>query len=186
MSSDYELEYVEPVAEPRRSGSSGKALLIVLAIVGGLGLVCAGVVVVGFAAIITLGQNASGTFNSVATKVDGPPADPTFTRVANRVESGNPDRVVEQFLEYLRADRSAAAYDLTSRRFQTSVNYQAFVNQTRGIPAFQPLKGAELRGQKSTGPNRVTISITPQGLPKVELLLVTEDGVWKIDDFIPS
>jgi hypothetical protein len=183
MSSEFELE-----PQPKSGGSSGKALLIVLGVVGGLGLVCAGVVTAGFIAIIALGQNASATFQQVSTRVDAD-AEPTFTKVSNRIERQPQervpaDRVVDQFLDDIRADRFPAAYDRTSRAYQARTSQAAFANFIQSTPSFQRLNGMELRGKKIDGTGHVICSVTPQGAPTVELHLVEEDGLWKIDDLV--
>jgi hypothetical protein len=177
--------YYEPEDEPRGDSSSGKGLLIVLGVVVLLGIVCAGLVVVGLAAFITLGHNASGTFNYVGQKVSGSGGVPTTT-IGEKVEQADVDRVVTQFLDDIRFQRIDAAYARTSPRFQGNVNRLAFGNVILGIPALGKLDGKEARSLKLTGPGRASCTVTPRGSRSVELLLVKREGNWEIDNLIPQ
>ncbi len=74
--------------------SSTKIILIVLGIVGGLFLLCAGALVVCIVAITTLGQNANGTFDFVSTKVSS--GGGSSSTAAGSVE----ERVIETIADY--------------------------------------------------------------------------------------
>ena len=174
--------YYEPEDEPRGDSSSGKGLLIVLGVVGLLGLACAGVAVVGIAAIITLGRNASGTFHYVGQQASGGVAPAPLDE---KVEQANADRVVTQFLDDVRFQRIDVAYGRMTPRFQGQVNRLAFGNVIRGIPAFGKLDGNETRSIKLTGPGRASSMVTPRGTRSVELQLVNREGAWEIDELIP-
>jgi hypothetical protein len=176
--------FYEPEDEPQSGGSSGKGLLIVLGVVACLGLVCAGVVVAGFVAVILMGRSASGTFTYVGTKV-GATGSSTPGRVDDGIDRSTSDRVVTQFLDHLRFQRIDAAYNLTSQRFQQRVTRPAFDNLVLGIPAFSKLDGTEIRSMKVTGEGRVTYAVTPHGARTVELQLVNQDGAWDLDDIVP-
>jgi hypothetical protein len=54
---------------PQNQGTSNKTLWIVLAVVGGVMVFCCLFGVIGMVAIATIGSNANGTFQPVATKV---------------------------------------------------------------------------------------------------------------------
>lgn len=54
---------------PPNQGSSKKTLWIVLGVVGALGIFCCLFSIVAITAIATLGSNANGTFQPVATRV---------------------------------------------------------------------------------------------------------------------
>jgi len=71
--------------EPVRNDSASKTVLIVLGVVGGLFLLCAGAFVVAIVAITTLGKNANGTFDFVSSKVS-----------SGGVSSNSPEGSVEE------------------------------------------------------------------------------------------
>jgi cytochrome oxidase Cu insertion factor (SCO1/SenC/PrrC family) len=63
------------MAHESNQGSSSKAVIwIVLGIVGGFTLLCAGVVAIGIMAMVSLGTSANATFKTVSSKIEPAPA----------------------------------------------------------------------------------------------------------------
>jgi hypothetical protein len=167
---------------PQSSGGSGKTLLIVFGIIGAVVLGCAGIVVVCIAAIITLGQNASGTFTFVATKVSsGGSIEGPFRGAASA------EAVGKEFFDDLAGGRIDSAYELTTARFRANLDRDAFRQKISGMPALtRRANNSSSRHMAGAAQGTYTYTVnSPGGQTTVELRVVSEGGQWHVDEFTP-
>jgi hypothetical protein len=143
---------------PKRRKSSNKTLFIILGVVGGVVLL----VVLGCAGLIYWGVNKFSQFPNLTTEAD-------------------------RFLDDLKTAQVDAAYARTSRNFkraQAPAQFQAFLKQ---FPAFTNQTSRRYTGFNifsGVGGARGTIHATaigPGNSVSFTLILVEEDGQWKVD-----
>jgi hypothetical protein len=91
--------------------------------------------------------------------------------------SARPDETLRAYSKALRENRAAEAYELLSDDAKKSIPFEYFSRIVKENPA----EVAELATalERPAEPPRVTATVTPPGGPV--LLLVYEDGAWKID-----
>lgn len=91
--------------------------------------------------------------------------------------SARPDETLRAYSKALRENRATEAYELLSDEARKSIPFEYFSRIVKENPA----EVAELATalERPAEPPRVTATVTPPGGPV--LLLVYEDGAWKID-----
>jgi hypothetical protein len=151
----------------RHVDSSNKTLWIVLAIVGGVVVVCGGLITVAVVAVVLFGR--SGTFHGTAEEIDA-------------------EQAAEEFLAEIDASGADAAYDLTSRGFQrrqSRLQFRSFIDRHPGLKGHQSVETDS--NFFSSAPNKITVRgtvVTWNGSQlRVTLQMIKEDGEWKVDDF---
>lgn len=95
------------------------------------------------------------------------------------------DDLVSQFFEGLKSHNDNASYRLTSAKFQEGTSAQQFESYTKQFPFLANFKNFTVV-KKSINPPRASLEIRLDAdfNPKqVNLVLLQENGVWKIDDF---
>jgi hypothetical protein len=91
--------------------------------------------------------------------------------------SARPDETLRAYSKALRQGRAKEAYELLSSEAKKTIPFDAFAR----IVKENPQEVSELAStlERPAGAPRVTATVTPPGGPV--LLLVYEDGAWKID-----
>jgi hypothetical protein len=151
----------------RDVGSSNKTLWIVLGIVGGVVVVCGGFIALSVVAVVMVTR--SGTFHNTVEEIDA-------------------EEAAEEFLAEIDASGADAAYDLTSRGFQSRqsrTQFRSFVDRHPGLKGHQSVETDS--NLFSSAPNRITVRgtiVTSTGSRlRVTLQMVKENEEWKVDDF---
>jgi hypothetical protein len=99
------------------------------------------------------------------------------TGCAGTHASAHPNETLRAYSEALEQGRAADAYALLSIEAKKTIPYEAF--QRAAKENSQEVKALAQALQRPSGPPRVTATVTPAGAPP--LLLVFEDGEWRID-----
>jgi hypothetical protein len=143
---------------PRRQTSSNKTVLIILALVGGVGLVL----------VLICGGLAFWLFRSIASEL------PAAQASANA------------FLVDLQANRLDVAYASTTRGFRSNLSLEQFRGFVNAFPALTTHKSRSLQlGNiyQGTGGHQASFGAAlqaPTGAMSCTLTLITEDGQWKV------
>jgi hypothetical protein len=142
-----------------RRGSGNKVILIVLAVVGGVGLV------------VVLACAGCGIWAFKSITKDIPPAQAS----------------ADAFLDDLKAGRTDAAYGSASSSFkttQTLEQFREFVNRFDTLKTQITRSTESSRLFQGTGGKKVTLKMTlqsPNNAMSCTLIMVEENGQWKVE-----
>jgi hypothetical protein len=151
-------------------GSSNKGLWITLGVVGGIFLLCGGIVLAFVLGGFFMARHAAKSIGE---------------SIAEGIEEVDGETVAEEFLDEIGAGHLDSAYEeLTTRGFrtrQTLQQFRAFVDQHPGLKKPRVVDG----NPESSTPIRVTVKATviPQKGPPIQatVQMVKEDDEWKVD-----
>lgn len=96
---------------------------------------------------------------------------------ASTSASAEPDRTLRAYSDAIESGRAADAYALLSSEAKKSIPFEAFQRMLRENP--DEIKELARALKRPAQPPQVTATVTPPGGPT--LLLVYEDGRWKVD-----
>lgn len=155
----------------QRRDNSTSTVLIILAVVGGVGLMV--VLACGGFAFFMAREVSSG-----------------FEEAMKEMEAFEPEIEAESFVELLGEGNIDEAYNSTSqnfRRTQTREQFQAFVNRYPLLRNHEMVEGESVK--PAPGPNQATVTVTVTGQKpgqaplKGTVRLVREGEDWKVDSF---
>jgi hypothetical protein len=159
-----------PRAESDPGNTTDKVIAIVGAIVLAIVVVCGGLAAV---AVYSLSQ----AMRSVSTNMQ------EFVKEASRWQEAQD--TAETFLRELRRNDYDRAYALTSTAYRARTSRKALEEYVAQKPAVRSSSAMLMLQNPGLGSERVTFKFSdaaPGRLINVRLVVVDEDGSWKIDD----
>ena len=170
----YDDEDDRPRRRPRADSDSGNVAVKIVAILGvvflGLALICGGT-----AAVVWYAVNR--TVASVGQNMQ------QFVKEAGRWQEAQ--EAAEAFLRALRQNDFDRAYQATSKAYRERTSRKALEEYVAQRPAIRSLNAMLMPQGPGFGSKRVTFTFTDAAagrLVNVRLVVVDEDGSWKIDD----
>ena len=170
---DYDDED-RPRRRPRAESDPGNTTVKVIAIVGAVVLAIV-VVCGGLAAVVV--YTVSQAMRSVSTNMQ------QFVKEASRWQEAQD--TAETFLRELRRNDYDRAYALTSTAYRAQTSRKALEEYMAQWPAIRSSNAVLMPQNPGLGSKRVTFKFSDAAsgrLVNVRLVVVDEDGSWKIDD----
>jgi hypothetical protein len=162
--------------EPSPDRGSKGALWGLLGVVGGVTLVCAGLLTIGIVAIYWLGRSAQQTLQRAAAEQEA---------LAKQTHLMVVQAVADQFFMLVKQGREDVAYQqFTSKGFRERQSLEQFRAFIKKYPQLRD-PDAPITSTPAREGATCTVPVTVKGRDGVQtftLRVIEEDGTWKVDD----